>query len=237
VIAQATGLKLNLIVLDGKVIVPNGEGREKVLATIEDLRPNSKDVVVFYYAGHGAMDHEGGLWPEMALQGSETPFEGLLQLSKVNEVLKRQKPRLLLVMADTCNEANVTLRGRDEVIKLEPGTENAYKTLFLKHQGVIIASSSERGQNSNGGADGGFFTQGFLDSLQNEVRSPAEPTWENIMTKAREWVEAEVIKKHGAAQSPQSEVQVQIIGEDVSDNANKSNAVRNGEMVGTLEND
>jgi len=188
VVAQATGLKLNLIVLDGEVIVPQGKGREKVLATIEGLRPNSDDVVVFHYAGHGVMDHKGGPWPEMELQGLGTPSEGLLQLSKVKDVLEKQSPRLLLVMADTCNQYDMTTRGRDDIIKLEPGTENAYNALFLKHQGVIIASGSKRGQLAYGNNHGGLFTQGFLDSLQKEVRSPSAPKWENIMTNTRKWV-------------------------------------------------
>ncbi len=227
VVAQATGLKLKLSVLDGETIAPNGEGYKKVLGTIDGLHPNPDDVVVFHYSGHGVKDHKGGRWPEMELQGLKTPNGELLRLSTVKEQLEQKNPRLLLVMADTCNKADVTQRGRGEVIKLEPGTENAYNILFLKHKGVIIASGAEPGQNSNAGADGGFFTQGFLDSLQNEVRLPTAPTWENIMTKAQKWVEAEA-KKRGAAQSPQSEVRIAQIGlgENVNSNANE-NVVEN----------
>jgi len=245
VVAQATGLKLNLIVLDGQVIVPQGEGRKRVLATIEGLRPNSDDVVVFHYSGHGVMDHKRGQWPEMELQGLETPSEGLLQLSKVKYVLEQQNPRLLLVMADTCNKSDMTKRGRGEIIKLEPGTENAYKALFLQHRGVIIASGAERGQNSNGDTDGGFFTQGFLDSLQKEVRSPSAPKWENIMTNTQKWV-----KEKNSAQTSQAEVRVAQInlGGNITGN-NNGNMVENvgentignseteteGETVGTEE--
>jgi outer membrane protein OmpA-like peptidoglycan-associated protein len=245
VVAQATGLKLNLIVLDGQVIVPKGEGRKMVLATIEGLRPNSDDVVVFHYSGHGVMDYKGGQWPAMELQGLGTPSEGLLQLSKVKDALEKQNPRLLLVMADTCNEYDMTKRGRGEIIKLEPGTENAYKALFLKHQGIVIASGSERGQSSKGDTDGGFFTQGFLDSLQKEVRSPSAPKWENIMTNTQKWV-----KEKNSAQTSQAEVRVAQInlGGNITDNTN-GNMVENvgentignseteteGETVGTEE--
>jgi len=59
VVAQATGLKLKLSVLDGETIAPNGEGYKKVLGTIDGLHPNPDDVVVFHYSGHGVKDHKG----------------------------------------------------------------------------------------------------------------------------------------------------------------------------------
>ncbi|EDN71462.1 outer membrane OmpA family protein [Beggiatoa sp. PS] len=115
-------------------------------------------------------------------------------------------------MADTCNKVDAT-RGRAEVIlpKVEPGTTAAYQALFLNSQGIIMAAGAKRGQNASGDQNGGFFTQGFLTSLKTELESP-HPSWDTIMANTKEWVQ-----EQKPSQIPQTQVAIQVIGNNIGD--------------------
>ncbi len=209
VVAEATQLKFEKHPVDGESISQQGDGYEKVTSTINELSPDPDDVVVFYYAGHGVKDDEGSQWPKLELQGLGsdqlgTEYEKLLRLDSVKTTLEQKSPRLLIVMADTCNKTDVS-RGRGEIIldKLSPDTEKAYKSLFLNYKGYLIASASKSGQKAYSSGEGGFFTRGFLTNFKEEVESSDEPSWKNIMDKTVEWVQTEVNREYGKEQVPQ----------------------------------
>ena len=208
-ISGATGLQSNLQVLAEDTISAYGNGYQQVRTTVDQLRSYSDDVVIFYYTGHGVMDWKKAEWPAMELQGVNSPSEQLLRLSRVKEILQQQKPRLLIVMADTCNKVDpIPTRGPAQIIlpKIEPGTEAAYQALFLNSQGVIIASAAKRGQKAIGDQKGGYFTQGFLTSLKSELNSP-NPSWKMIMANTKNWVQ-----EKESNQTPQAQVAVRVIG-------------------------
>jgi len=160
---------------------------------VESLSVGTDDVVIFYYSGHG-FNPGGTKWPAMNLE------DGDLGLKTVREKLRAKNPRLLIVMADTCN--GFQNRGGFRFSK-DAGKPNNYKVLFLKYRGVITASSSKPGQYSWGNERiGGLYTDAFLKSLNRELASKQKPTWKAVMERANAPIQAS-----GSLQEPQYKFQ------------------------------
>jgi len=162
------------------------------------------DVIFFYYGGHGGNSDKGTGWPFMNLRG------GRLEIKTVFGMLKSKKPRFFLVIADTCNNFG----GRFSITESRGGQGGStsladnYRQLFLNYRGYIVASSSEPGQYSWGNnQDGGFFTYGFLKSLNQELASHKQPNWYTIMKRA----EAPIDLPNGMRQTPQTVVKIEPV--------------------------
>jgi len=191
-ISQYTEMRENTQQISG-----NDVTRGNVNSAINNLSVGSNDVVFFYYSGHG-FNPGRSKWPAMSLN------DGSLTLKEVKATLKRKKPRLLIVMADTCNSFT---GGRFPPLGSARGSDN-YKELFLKYQGVITASSSKPGQYSWGNERiGGLYTYQFLGSLNQELSSTQRPSWDALMSRANKFIQA-----GGSSQQPQSKVEVAYIG-------------------------
>ena len=190
----------------GSAISGNELNRHNIMSAVESLSVGSDDVVLFYYAGHGYNPSETA-WPAMNLSGDDLP------LKTVRETLKAKNPRLLIVMADTCN-APGSGGGFDA---RDAGKANNYKVLFLKYRGTITASSSEPGEYSYSNATiGGFYTNAFLNSLTEELVSNQTPSWDAIMERAN-------APLSNGSQHPQAKVDVELIGGGIVDNSDCRN--------------
>ncbi len=174
-VSKNTGMKLSMKVIDDRI------DRTKVMNAVKGVSPASDDMVIFYYTGHGyRMRSMKNQWPAMALQGPGDETAGLDQYWVFNE-LRRKRPRLLLVMADACN--NYVSEGAvDTRLFLQSGREKAdnYRKLFAESKGAIIASSSRPGQYSYSGDTGSQFTVAFLRTLRQAL-SGGSPTWDAVM--------------------------------------------------------
>ena len=185
----------------GSAISGNELNWHSIMEAVEKLSVGSDDVVLFYYAGHG-YNPGNSAWPAMSLKGNNLP------LKTVREALKAKKPRLLIVMADTCNGTG----NRGGFNAREAGKAENYKVLFLKYRGTITASSSEPGEFSYSNAQiGGFYTNAFFNSLIKELDSNQTPSWEAIMKRANAPL------SHGS-QHPQAKVDVELIREAIVNN-------------------
>jgi hypothetical protein len=177
-VSKNTGMKLSMKVIDDRI------DRTKVMNAVKGVNPASDDMVIFYYTGHGyRMRSMKNQWPAMALQGPGDETAGLDQYWVFNE-LRRKRPRLLLVMADACN--NYVSEGAvDTRLFLQSGREKAdnYRKLFAESKGAIIASSSRPGQYSYSGDTGSQFTVAFLRTLRQAL-SGERPTWDAVMKNA-----------------------------------------------------
>ncbi len=190
--ARNTGMRLNLKVFDDSIV------RSQIMSSIHSLNPGSNDTVIFFYTGHGyRMNSMRTKWPAMALkEGGRTA--GLDQ-KWVFDTLKAKNPRLLIVMADACN--NVVAEGAiDTKISLRSGKElkESYVKLFMKDSGSVLASSSIPGQYSYSGSTGSQFTVSFINNLRSALTS-ANPSWEGVMRKA-------AVPLYGGRQQPQFEM-------------------------------
>lgn len=173
--AKNTGMKLNMRVIENRII------RSQIMSTVQALRPESSDTVVFFYTGHGYRTSSfRDKWPAMALKSEDGGSAGLDEKWVYNE-LKDKGARLLIVMADACNSV-VPEGAIDTRLALRSGKElpESYKKLFLEARGAILASSSIPGQYSYSGNKGSQFTVAFIESVRKALTTTT-PAWEPIM--------------------------------------------------------
>jgi hypothetical protein len=181
----------------GRAISGSEVNYHTVMNTVNSLSVGSDDTIIFYYAGHG-LNPGNSHWPALDITGGELP------LKKVRETLKTKNPRLLIVMADTCNG----ISNRGGFARSRVGKSAHYKTLFLKYRGTITASSAKRGELSWGNSQiGGFFTDAFIKSLNKELISTQIPSWKTIFSKERA-----TAPLYNGEQHPQAKVEVQLVG-------------------------
>ncbi len=151
---------------------------DNVAAAVRALEPDPDDMVVFYYSGHGFRTGSADTkYPFLSMDGDD------LELYWVFEQLYNKNPRLLIAMADACNNIipdEYTPDDPDEKSRVEGNVTNNYRALFREASGAIIASSSVPGQYSQALPDGGAFTLEWLASIR-EVASSSNPTWPAIM--------------------------------------------------------
>jgi len=184
----------------GKSVSGRELSRGNVMTAINSLSIKSNDVVIFYYSGHG-FNPGNSKWPGMDLKN------GRLTLKKVRNTLQQKNPRLLIVIADTCNGFTRGAEGGFRYSKAAEKQKN-YRELFLKYRGTITASSSKPGQFSRGNKIiGGYYTDALLINLSKELASLNRPSWQALMKRANK-----PITKDGFLQEPQSKVQVEYRG-------------------------
>jgi hypothetical protein len=181
-VSEATGLLLKETVMDGtKYFVP-GSGVE-IKRTVEGLSVKPTDIVIFYYTGHGVNTEKGSRWPALDVEGQDTPPDKLLEFSWIRDTLQQKSPRLLMVIADACNEFLSEIRGEGTILGEVGIYKPAYRQLFLGYQGTIVATGAIGEQKAFYNENGGRFTQQFLSSLKEELKS-ADPAWQQIKTEA-----------------------------------------------------
>jgi len=194
-IARNTGLKLKQYNIYGFNFNFN-----TIRRSLNNLSVRPDDVVMFYYSGHSS--NAGAKWPALNLKGRS------LKLENVISSLKAKKPRLLLIIADSCN--NLTSRGSSlnnfmSLRGVQTAKKKNYQKLFLKHKGTIVMGAARRGEYAWGnGQHGGFFTYQLLESLNQELALASSPTWNNLVKRA----EVPIRLPYGIVQHPQSELNV-----------------------------
>jgi hypothetical protein len=174
-----------------------------VKRSLNNLSVRPDDVVMFYYSGHSNNTRTGSRWPSLNLKGS------LLKLDNVIRSLKAKNPRLLLIIADSCN--NFSSRGpmSNNIMGFQgrqvPKRQN-YQKLFLKKKGTMIMTAATPGEYAWGnGQYGGFFTHKLLESLNQELASSSSPNWNQLVKRA----EAPIRLPYGIVQNPQSQLNIQ----------------------------
>ncbi len=180
--------------LTGTQVLKIDTSVQEVLNQCDQLSINSDDAVVFYYGGHGfRTDQVQGKWPAMQLhqmQDGRKRRAGL-PLKQVFDKLSAKNPRLLLVIADCCNDWLPVEIAPPLAYAYEGlvNHEKFYKKLYLDSRGHYLASGCKEGQKSRSNSDvGGFFTNSFFSQVEKDTiyieDSPyiVEPTWDSIFT-------------------------------------------------------
>lgn len=181
-IALQTGLSIKEILFHGEKVKP-----KEVEKAVKNLKVNREDVLLFYFSGHGyrTPSKMSNPWPNMYFSITE---EGM-DFAEVADKLERKKPRLLLMIADCCNNemresVAPPLYNAETLRTMMDRSKSNYKTLFLKTRGVILVTSSKAGEYSWCVPTGALFTNAFLKSLQEEVVTKGEPDWQVLLDRA-----------------------------------------------------
>ena len=188
-IAKVLGMRYDLQAIRGK-----NYSKENLSKLMRNFQPNSDDVVVFVYTGHGfRFDDQQDYYPNMDLcpTSYDDPTKNYVAVSDVYKELVAKGARLNLVFSDCCNNEigettpiinTSTLFSRSnnnfDVKKLE--------RLFVDASGSLIATAASPGEMSWCGVNGGFFTLSLLESLraQISVLSTGLPDWETLVADA-----------------------------------------------------
>lgn len=175
-IADNTGLTLQLHAYKGADVTI-----DKTREVIDGLVSGPDDVIYFLYSGHGGNpDHRK--WP--VLYYTTTTFGDDVSFDEVVEALQAKQPRLLVVLADCCNNflgaAGVTGPAAPAGLSSPLGQAN-FKRLFVDFQGTVLASGASPGQYSLGGSGyGGVFTNNFMATVQQMAESNPSLTWQAV---------------------------------------------------------
>lgn len=187
-IASATGMKLNKYFFSGEQC-----SKAQLIRVLDGLDTNNDDVIVFYYSGHGTRSlYDKSEYPQMCL-GSHRESD-FYPLESVLKKLKAQKARLKIVFGDCCNSVVSGVSSKESASKgftvLTKEPVNTYTDLFMNYKGFIIASGSQKGENSitlsydDGSPAGGAFTIFFLEALQTVVKQGLDADWNAIFSAA-----------------------------------------------------
>lgn len=185
-LAEKLGMEENLkpaVVMMGDDCSP-----QRLKSVIRDFTCGPKDVVMFYYSGHGVRSFDDtSVFPQMCL-GSNTQKD-YIPLEYVKDELEKKGAKLLLVMGNCCNSYSNVVLPKDNTFAAaswSPCRNNSsrgLKKLFLETKGTIIASGSKKGQYSwTSAAQGGLFTLGFLKELDEYASDPGiSYNWNELM--------------------------------------------------------
>jgi hypothetical protein len=206
-IAKETGLTLNVSLFQGWQVTP-----EKVLQQIEELKIHSDDVLILYFTIHGyRTESKESRWPNL--------FFGLEQrgvdFDYINQIVKGKNPRLLLSIADSCNNTLPdglipTIQQKALPVRMPNSAKVKanYKKLFLESAGTIIISGSIPGQYSWAYTYlGGIYTLNFVEALKESVYGKKPADWQTLLDKAAFKVSEAVIELN-ETQTPQYDLQL-----------------------------
>lgn len=153
-----------------------------------DIQPD--DIVFFYFSGHGyesnASDAEQ--WPRLLFTNDLTS----MKQTAVVKILQKYRPRLIICLADCCNDINdyffydvlsasLANKNRETALIIKP---ESVKQLFLLLRGVIMISSSSPGYRALGtNKEGSYFTRLYIKEVNHAVRTGNSAGWEIILKK------------------------------------------------------
>jgi hypothetical protein len=182
---------------------------DAIWRAVQDVKRalDRNDAVVFYYAGHGFRTEETPTKFPYFICGPASKL-GPSEIAAALETPKDRKPRLIIVVADTCNSA-LGARGTPEFPKIIPPNrcrvKDGVQRLFGTAEGRLIISAAQKGDRAwfdshytIDGAKGLYIPGGmFTDLLQNSVDSAllkgSAATWSEIITSATRTMVVDVI--------------------------------------------
>ena len=178
-----------------KVIFGDAFNIVNVQTAVQNLTPGPKDIVVFYYSGHGFSDPKSNrTFPNMALSNKsyEDAVSNSMNIEDVYNIIKKKGARFNMVFSDCCNnnpDDRATIScdiPRTRSSGLGWSQENC-KALFMNEKPMsILMTAAQRGEQSTGnGSYGGFFTNQFRSYLINYFGPFHQfPTWDTILSEA-----------------------------------------------------
>lgn len=170
--------------------------KANLLATLSAIQPTNKDIVFFYYSGHGThAANDNDLLPQMCMKyKSIADQDEFIALRTVREKLQGKNAKLNILMVDCCNNIFPGVMPRflmreSNATTITDDATTMMKKLFLENSGTVILTSSKKGQTSGGtDMEGGVFSSAFWDKLEEMKKGAITPTWNALQQKTKEQV-------------------------------------------------
>lgn len=157
---------------------------------ISELNCTSNDVIFFYYSGHGVhakADAVDGWLPQMCLNYKSYDQDKFVPVTWVRDHLANKGARLVIILTDCCNNDAewVSVKGLIDKVEDNASVDNInvanLRKLFFESKGIIVGTSSKRGQTSLGPKSGGLFSVAFWDEMYRVEQGEGTPNWESLM--------------------------------------------------------
>ena len=191
-VATFLGLPLNLVEVSGAKF-----GKANVETALNNLKPGTNDIVIFYYSGHGYSNDRNAneQYPQFDLRQSrfDDIFVATMNASEVFDKIKAKNARLNLVITDCCNSSLGLLKPEGKNFALTTKSlmswEKSYcYDLFMKSKGSVIATAAKKGQYAYGNTDvGGYFTSNLITAMEKYLSKfqTSTPNWQQIIAEAQ----------------------------------------------------
>jgi hypothetical protein len=191
-VATFLGLPLNYVEISGAKF-----GKASVETALNNLKPGTNDIVIFYYSGHGYSNDRKAeeQYPQFDLRQSrfDDILVATLNASDVLNKIKAKNARLNLVFTDCCNSSLGLLKPEGKNFALTTKSLMSWEKsfcydLFMKSKGTIIATAAKKGQYAYGNTDvGGYFTSNIITSMEKYLSKfqTKAPTWQEIIAEAQ----------------------------------------------------
>lgn len=163
---------------------------ENLTNVLNSLTCGKDDIVIFYYSGHGGRSaKDTSVYPQLCLKHPAYQQDKWIPMYRVIEKLKSKGARFTLVLSDCCNKAQnyVTAKSamsQDEATAVaEEKIAGNYRKLFLEKKGMVIVTSSRKGQVSwPTSKNGGLFSLAFFEvALYNACAGNIPASWEDVL--------------------------------------------------------
>jgi hypothetical protein len=172
-------------------------GKANVETALNNLKPGTNDIVIFYYSGHGYSNDQQSskLYPQFDLRQSrfEDIMVATLNVADVYDKIKAKNARLNLIISDCCNSSLGTLKPEGKSFALTAKSllswdQSFCTNLFMKSKGSILATAAKKGQYAYGNTDvGGYFTSNLITSMEKYLSKfqGTTPSWDKIIAEAQ----------------------------------------------------
>ncbi len=188
-----------------ETVTDEGFTKQTVLNKINSfITPGDKDIVVFYYAGHGfRQPRDGRPGPYIDLRDlvkdkNKKYLENSLSMEDIRDMIKRKGARLNLILSDCCND-NVTSTNPmavDAAVSGKKGmfdvfwSTNKCRDLFLNAMPTtIMATAASPYQLAISNAQfGGYFTNFLFSTLESNLslaNRSSSISWTNIFDQVK----------------------------------------------------
>lgn len=173
--------------------------KETLMNGLSAIQGNPKDVVFFFYAGHGIRD-ENSKWPKLVLENGEiktpTGAAEALPLTKIEEMLTGKGFGFSMLVTDCCNNTvaaqEIAQRGFKPVsngastTKAISTIDRFYQSLLKNNKGTLLVSSSSPEEKAvcyrN---EGGLFSNSLLQVFERMSEDHPQSNWDDVMTNAK----------------------------------------------------
>jgi hypothetical protein len=192
-IAKHIHYKPHITVLSGKKT-----SRPRILKWIASLKNTHKDIVLFYFSGHGERSSSRKeSFPVLAIP-AKSRFSSMkfLKGRQINKLLLKKHPRFCLSIFDCCN-SSLPYKSLFNPKKIRPlifpkkGFFPGLKSLFCECTGFIGIIAAPPGQNAitatSGCYRGSFLTSGLLHGLIQEGKN-SSASWEMVCKNSSQFI-------------------------------------------------
>lgn len=169
--------------------------RKPILSAVAKLNPGPKDIVIFYYVGHGFRINSVDSFPLIKStninKDSATIVKNSIRIKEeIFDVIRKKNARFNLVISDCCNSSIEQPKKKGANLPKQRGDDTwelYYKNtrdLFLNPTASILITAAENGQQAICSKDlnSAYLSAAFVNSLK-EYTTSAKPsaTWKLLL--------------------------------------------------------